>query len=84
MNKQLKSVFSDENHAELLFFYDFATLVEDNKFQQFEENINIDTITGGHGRSNCNKKSKKSFMARSLPVENLPPQNVGSIINFLH
>ena len=25
----------------------------------------------------------KSFMARSLPVENLLPQNVGSIINYL-
>ena len=25
----------------------------------------------------------KSSMARCLPVENLPPQNVGSIINYL-
>ena len=28
-------------------------------------------------------KGKNSYMARSLPVENLPPQNVGSIINYL-
>ena len=28
-------------------------------------------------------KVKKSSMARSLPVENLLPQNVGSIINYL-
>ena len=26
----------------------------------------------------------KSSMARSLPVENLLPQNVGSFINYLH
>ena len=25
----------------------------------------------------------KPPMARSLPVENLPPQNVGSIVNYL-
>ena len=31
------------------------------------------------------KKVKvKSSMAKSLPVENLLPQNVGSIINYLH
>ena len=29
------------------------------------------------------KKKVKSSMARSLPVENLLPQNVGSIINYL-
>ena len=28
-------------------------------------------------------KKVKSSMARSLPVENLLPQNVGSIINYL-
>ena len=29
-------------------------------------------------------KEKIEFsMARSLPVENIPPQNVGSIINYL-
>ena len=28
-------------------------------------------------------KKVKSFMARSLPVDNLLPQNVGSIINYL-
>ena len=32
----------------------------------------------------CKKKVKvKSSMAESLPVENLLPQNVGSIINYL-
>ena len=41
-----------------------------------------------HTMSTCidlataNKKVKSS-MARSLPVENLPPQNMGSIINYL-
>ena len=30
-----------------------------------------------------NKVKVKSPMARSLPVENLLPQNVGSIINYL-
>ena len=29
------------------------------------------------------KKKVKSSMAKSLPVENLLPQNVGSIINYL-
>ena len=29
------------------------------------------------------RKKVKSSMARSLPVENLLPQNVGSIINYL-
>ena len=29
------------------------------------------------------KVKVKSSMARSLPVENLLPQNVGSIINYL-
>ena len=34
--------------------------------------------------SRTDKKVKvKSSMARSLPVENLLPQNVGSIINYL-
>ena len=28
-------------------------------------------------------KKVKSSMARSLPVENLLPQNVGSIVNYL-
>ena len=32
-----------------------------------------------HGKG----KKVKSSMARSLPVENLLPQNVGSIINYL-
>ena len=32
-------------------------------------------------RKRC--KKAKSSMARSLPVENLLPQNVGSIINYL-
>ena len=31
----------------------------------------------------CKKVKVKSSMARSLPVENLLPQNVGSIINYL-
>ena len=31
----------------------------------------------------CLKVKVKSSMARSLPVENLLPQNVGSIINYL-
>ena len=30
-----------------------------------------------------NRKKVKSSMARTLPVENLRPQNVGSIINYL-
>ena len=29
------------------------------------------------------KEKIKFSMARSLPVENIPPQNVGSIINYL-
>ena len=29
------------------------------------------------------QKGKESSMARSLKLENLPPQNVGSIINYL-
>ena len=28
-------------------------------------------------------KKVKSYMAKNLPVENLLPQNVGSIINYL-
>ena len=31
----------------------------------------------------CRLVKVKSSMARSLPVENLLPQNVGSIINYL-
>ena len=31
----------------------------------------------------CATKKVKSSMARSLPVEDLLPQNVGSIINYL-
>ena len=31
----------------------------------------------------CKGKKVKSSMAKSLPVENLLPQNVGSIINYL-
>ena len=38
---------------------------------------NEDTVLGN------TKKKVKSSMARSLPVENLLPQNVGSIINCL-
>ena len=30
----------------------------------------------------CGKKEIKSFMASGLPVENLLPQNVVSIINY--
>ena len=37
----------------------------------------------GHVRSMLICKKVKSSMANSLPVENLLPQNVGSIINYL-
>ena len=33
--------------------------------------------------STMNGKKVKSSIARSLPVENILPQNVGSIINYL-
>ena len=36
-----------------------------------------------HYDSSKQQKKVKSSMAKSLPVENLLPQNVGSIINYL-
>ena len=41
--------------------------------EYFEQVVNVPDV----------KKKVKSSMARSLPVENLLPQNVGSIINYL-
>ena len=50
----------------------------------------IDNEIGNEAEASClltccniSKVKVKSSMARSLPVENLLPQNVGSIINYL-
>ena len=48
----------------------------------------IIAVTVLHPHCDCDARhtlldGKKSSMARSLPVENLLPQNVGSIINYL-
>ena len=48
----------------------------------FKFELNCDTVY--EHLCVCQYKSKKkSSMARSLPVENLLPQNKGSIINYL-
>ena len=47
---------------------------------------NIITIMNEYNNNNNNHNKEKkveSSMARSLPVENLLPQNVGSIISYL-
>ena len=44
---------------------------------------NIYRARGAQGVLLMRVKKVKSSMARSLPVENLLPQNVGSIINYL-
>ena len=46
----------------------------------------LELLSVNDGRFKINQLLKvkvKSSMARSLPVENLLPQNVGSIINYL-
>ena len=50
-----------------------------NYFISQENRSKIDTLV----QMNLFKIKVKSSMARSLPVENLLPQNVGSIINYL-
>ena len=47
-------------------------------FFEWEETVLKKEISNTHG-----KKKVKSSMVKSLPVENLLPQNVGSIINYL-
>ena len=50
----------------------------------YNENVNFPDISVGNNTINeTSVKKVKSSMARSLPVENLLPQNVGSIINYL-
>ena len=58
-----------------------AKYTENSKKITFRNNIHIITVLPGvMCRSICKVKSS---MARSLPVENLLPQKVGSIINYL-
>ena len=60
----------------------FATTVRRMSLQhgllQQSEECHCSTV-----RYNNKKIMVKSFVVRSLPVENLLPQNVGSIINYL-
>ena len=49
---------------------------------ELREDINKLVEWANKWQMSLNKKVKSS-MARSLPVENLLPQNVGSIINYL-
>ena len=63
------------------------TIIKDLKWQQqTEKSCKTDNrVLGFIARNFKYRKVKKvkSSMARSLPVENLLPQNVGSIINYL-
>ena len=79
-----------------LSIFKFILFADDSTLSSsFAEEIALEfTLTLKHQLKNVNnwltanricinKKKVKSSMAKSLPVENLLPQNVGSIINYL-